>query len=87
MGIYYAEAKRNEYLNNVQKMKRCKILSLLIPVLLHGTYDYVARLGTLFSVVAFLVFIIALFIATSVIVNKHAKNDLYIGLFDLRDKD
>jgi hypothetical protein len=45
MGIYYSEAKHMQYLAKEEESAKNKLMAVLIPTLLHGTYDFVARSG------------------------------------------
>ncbi|MBR0144168.1 MAG: PrsW family intramembrane metalloprotease [Clostridia bacterium] len=42
MGVFYGLARRSENGGRAGEAKACRILSLLVPILLHGAYDYVA---------------------------------------------
>ncbi|MBO4407450.1 MAG: PrsW family intramembrane metalloprotease, partial [Clostridia bacterium] len=46
MGVFYAFARRSENAGAHQASKAFRILAVAIPVLLHGTYDYIASSGT-----------------------------------------
>jgi len=53
---------------------------VVVPVLLHGAYDYIASMETTsdFSWI-FIVFVLCLFIVSFYLVNKMSKNDRYIS--------
>lgn len=76
MGVFYATAKRYEAYGLGSDSRMYRFLSILIPVLLHGAYDYIASTDT--SGLYFLAFVAALFVVSYRLVNKKARNDRYI---------
>ena len=73
MGHFLGEAKYNEI--NKKSAKKNKILALLVPILMHGAYDYSAFSG---NILMFIILIVT-FVSLSVgIVNKKSKNDIKI---------
>ena len=65
MGYYLTLAKFKK--GNQNKYKN---LSLIIPVLLHGTYDFLLLSGNIVLVCSFFIFIVFLFIITIIKVKK-----------------
>lgn len=62
MGYYYG-LSRQAYLNkNVRLYQKNKTLSLMIPVLLHGTFDFCLMSGNILFLGLYLAFVIALYI-------------------------
>ena len=61
MGYYLAFAKLSEYNNNLKDKKKYMILSLLVPVILHGIYDYCILSGYALLVIGFYVFVAFLY--------------------------
>lgn len=51
-------------------------LSLLIPVLAHGLYDYYCTVGTLFATIALYVFLLFLYIYCFRRIKKMSKDDM-----------
>ncbi len=79
MGIFFAHARKYENQGNIQKSKQCRILSVVVPALAHGTYDYLATTSTtLFSILLFVVFVIMLFSVCIKFINYYSKNDQFI---------
>lgn len=76
MGVFYAIAKKYEADGLESDSRLYRVLSVLVPVLLHGTYDYIA--STYESGWYFVIFVAALFIVSFMLVSKKAKNDRYI---------
>ena len=76
MGVFYSAARLYSRYGENSKAKTFQFLSVLIPVLIHGTYDYIATLegGTVY----FFVFIFILFIAASKVINSISKSDRYM---------
>ena len=62
MGSYLSLAKVNQLNGNVQLSNKYKILSILIPTITHGIYDYCLFLENPIFVIIFLVFVVNLFI-------------------------
>lgn len=73
MGIYYAGTKL--YRHN----KRYGVLSVVVPMLIHGTYDFVATLNMDYSMLIFIGFLIIIYASANSIVNKSSRNDRYIS--------
>ena len=78
MGIWFGLAKRASLHGKKGKSLCFRILAVLIPVLLHGTYDYVAsseltRLGWLF-----LPFVACMFVVSYLLVRVMSRFDRYM---------
>ena len=78
MGAWYGMAKRYQNYGMPAKSSTCRKLALLLPVLAHGFYDFIASSEHELSVWIFVVFIIVMFIAAFILVRKLAKTDSYI---------
>ena len=76
MGVFYGTARQLENQGDAEKAKTCRLLSVVIPVLLHGTYDYIASTNA--SSLIFVAFVIALFAVSYSVVTKSARQDTYI---------
>ena len=76
MGVFYAIAKKYEAYGRDSDSRLYRVFSVLVPVLLHGAYDYIA--STYESGWYFVIFVSALFIVSFMLVSKKAKNDRYI---------
>ena len=76
MGVFYGMAKKLEHRRKNKASVICRCCAILLPALLHGTYDYIASTegGTLY----FVGFIAVLFIVSFVLVGKMSKDDQYI---------
>ena len=61
MGYYLAFAKLSDHNNNLKDKKKYIILSIVVPVLLHGIYDYCILSGYAILVICFYVFVAFLF--------------------------
>ena len=86
MGAFYGAAKRYEHYN-IEQSRTYRILSIVIPVLLHGTYDFIATQSEGLSL-TFIVFVGLLFFFSWHIVRNLSRQDDYIdrmngrGYFD-----
>ena len=78
MGAFYGMAKRYDNYGYPEAAKRCRRLAVVIPMILHGIYDFIASSETGSSEWVFLVFVVALFVVTSRMVKKLSRQDQYI---------
>lgn len=76
MGVFYGMAKKHENLGQYPLSKFFRVLSVVLPALLHGAYDYIA--STQAGIGGFIAFIAVLFVLTYVLVGRMAKQDRYI---------
>ena len=77
MGIFYGIAKK--YANRgSQAAGIFNVLALVIPVLLHGAYDYIASMEQLQNGWYFTGFIAVMFAVTFFLVGRASKKDTYI---------
>lgn len=79
MGTWYGVAKRYEEAGLIQEAARARRTGLLVAVLLHGTYDFIAAMQTEAMSLVFVVFVLSMFITALRFVRMHARNDGYIG--------
>lgn len=84
MGVFYSLAKTNDYLHRTDRVRLYNVLSVLVPVLLHGAYDYIASSPSSSASWVFLVFVIILFVISFFLVQRMSKNDAYISRSYLR---
>ncbi len=75
MGHYYGEARREYDLGNEARGKQYMFLSMLVPVLIHGFYDFVASMDNSYSQIIFLIFVILLDIRAYRSVKRYARED------------
>ena len=78
MGVFYSLAKGCDYAGQVEKSKLFRILAVVIPVLLHGAYDYIASMETADFSWTFIIFVVAMFAVSFILVNRMSKNDRYL---------
>ena len=78
MGTWYGSAKRYDLAGLPGESKRARRLALLIPMLLHGAYDFIAAMQEEALSLVFIVFVAGMFIAALRTVKYQAKNDTYI---------
>ena len=77
MGVFYSLAKGCDYAGEAQKSKLLRILAVVVPVLLHGAYDYIASMET-DSSWTFIIFVLAMFAVSFILVSRMSKNDRYL---------
>ena len=79
MGVFYGLAKKYDYAGEKGKSLLMRVLAIIAPVLMHGSYDYLATRAEASGDVSFLGFVIVLFIIAFLLVHVMAKNDRYIN--------
>ena len=79
MGTWYGQARQFAMLGEREASGRCRALALLIPVLLHGSYDFIATENTVPSVIVFILFVAIMFYISIRRVRVEAENDSYVG--------
>lgn len=58
MGYFYGIAKMNENVGATFRAKLCRKMAVIVPILIHGFYDFCAFQGTVLYCIIFLAFII-----------------------------
>ena len=76
MGVFYGLARRSENGGRTGEAKALRILSIVFPALLHGTYDYIASSET--GDWAFVGFILVMFAVSYLMVTIASRRDRYI---------
>ena len=79
MGVFYGLARREANWKQDRMSMLYRILAVLVPVLLHGAYDYIASLESGSSGWYFVVFVAILFALSFVVVSRASKRDRYIA--------
>ncbi len=77
MGIWYGNARDYKTSGLEAEAKRALTLSVLLPGLIHGLYDFIATSESALSTLLFLPGVILLFIFALISVKKAAKKDEY----------
>jgi RsiW-degrading membrane proteinase PrsW (M82 family) len=72
MGVFYAFAKRQKVRGNHASSGIFEVLAVLLPMTVHGIYDYATTLSSLWL---FIAFIVVLFILSFIMIRYMAKND------------
>jgi RsiW-degrading membrane proteinase PrsW (M82 family) len=75
MGYFYSLAKKGLIEKNKFKYYGCLFLSLLIPTLTHGFYDFCLMAGLPILLFTFVIYIICLYIFAFVRIAKSSKHD------------
>ena len=74
MGYYLSIAKYLSIRNKKEKEKKYLILSLVVPAIIHGIYDYCLMSGYQVLVIIFVIFVVAIYIVSIRKLRKIAKN-------------
>lgn len=78
MGAFYGLAKRYDNYGNKIKSDLCRKLAFLVPVLLHGAYDFIASMEVQGYALAFLAFVGVMFFVAYTMIRKLSRDDRYI---------
>ena len=78
MGVFYGIAKKYEQRGDKGRSNLFCFLGIAAAALMHGTYDYLATKESETESMWFLVFVIALFVVSYILVNVSSKKDEYI---------
>ncbi|MBR0121656.1 MAG: PrsW family intramembrane metalloprotease [Clostridia bacterium] len=76
MGVFYGFAKKFDYRGSSALSSFCRFLSVAVPALLHGAYDYTATMQT--NSLYFICFVAVLFAVSYILVGRMSKKDDYI---------
>ena len=64
MGYYYGMSKQASINNNIKLEKKNLFLSLIVPVILHGVFDYCLLSNSVLLIILYLIFVILLYIVS-----------------------
>ena len=78
MGVWYGAAKRYANAGMERQSKICRRYAFILPVLMHGAYDYIAAVEYENDALIFVVFVTVMFILAYSLVKKAARKDKYI---------
>ncbi len=78
MGAWYGMAKRADNYGYPEKSVYYRVLSVLVPMFLHGLYDYIATRTSDASTWIFVVFVVIMFVVSFTLVKKLSNQDRYI---------
>ena len=78
MGAFYGAAKRLDLEGDAKRSKKVRRLSVLVPMLLHGTYDFFASSDKSYGTWVFVAFVISMFIVAYRLVKQLSAKDRYI---------
>lgn len=80
MGVFYGMARSFAFLMDEERSKLYRVLAVLVPMLIHGAYDYIASTQLAYGDLTFLIFIAALFAVSFYLVRRLSKNDRYFAM-------
>ena len=78
MGAWYGQAKRYDLRGDEAASRRSRHKALWLPMLLHGTYDFVASSDSELSALVFLAFIVIMYVVAIRKVRRLSREDDYI---------
>lgn len=79
MGIFYGIGKKMDYRNRTGASKLMRFFAVVVPALLHGTYDYIATMESQDGNGYFLVFVVIMFAFSFFMIGRNAKGDQVIN--------
>ena len=79
MGYFYGYAKLSDYWGRDEDRGAYLVLSVVVPVLLHGTYDFIATYEYDGYAWIFVAFVVLLFAAAYRMIKKLSRDDRFIG--------
>lgn len=89
MGIFYGQAKRYDYLRCGTASRFCRVMAVVVPALIHGSYDYIASMEVENAGWYFVIFVAVLFVVSySMVVNASRKDrriDRHYSSFEIVD--
>lgn len=81
MGVWYGIAKKNYNSGKFANAKFSLRLSVIVPAIIHGAYDFIATLNDGSAFVMFIAFIIIVFMWAYHLVKKISETDGFIDFF------
>ena len=78
MGAFYGLARRYENYSEPGRSRLCRWLAVIVPALLHGSYDFIASTESGDGTWIFVGFVLALFAAAFVLIRRLSRRDRYI---------
>ena len=78
MGCWYAQARELARMGDENASKRLRVLSVVIPALIHGAYDFLATIMDYASGWYFFAFVAVLFVVTYRLIGRLSREDRYI---------
>lgn len=87
MGVYYGLAKKADMNGRAAASRSLRVMAVIVPALLHGAYDFFASGKSIFSTIAFIAFIVVLFLAAFRRVNRMSTEDVSLAAADETDTE
>ena len=78
MGVFYSIAKQYDYKHKKTASSFFRKLAVFVPVLLHGTYDFLTAIDTEYSGLEWIAFVVIPFLLSNHLINKMSKDDGYM---------
>lgn len=78
MGAFYGLARRYENYGEPGRSRLCRWLAVIVPALLHGSYDFIASAESGDGTWIFVGFVLALFAAAFLLIRRLSRRDRYI---------
>lgn len=75
MGYFYGLAKMHYVRGEEREYRKARVMCFLVPVLIHGFYDFCCFVGNIFMTLIFLIFIIVIDVLAVMRINRSAKEN------------
>ena len=79
MGVFYALAKKYSLGQQKGQSTLFSVLAVVIPGLLHGTYDFIATQENTSLNWYFIIFVVVLFLISFLLIRKVSKSDKFLN--------
>lgn len=73
MGYYMGFAKYNEHIQNHNKKNLYKTLSIILPIIFHGLFDFLLLTNNQFMIIIFFIFVLVLYVISYLKIRKLSK--------------
>jgi RsiW-degrading membrane proteinase PrsW (M82 family) len=82
MGMFYAYAKKASVIGKKSLSRKCKLLALIVPMVIHGIYDGILMIPqSSLTTIVFYAFVIVIYIISIKTINKMSAEDHIAGFY------
>lgn len=87
MGYYLALSKYNLLYGNIKASNKYKILSLVVPFITHGIYDFCLSLNNIFVLLVFVLFLITMYVVCIRKIKELSMNDVKLDYYNKKTRN
>ena len=81
MGVFYSYSKKASIIGQRRLSAMCTLLSLLVPMMIHGIYDTLAFLKADFAFYGLMIFVVFLYVMAIRTIKKNSAEDYRAGFY------